>query len=67
MDCNILNGECWLGLLLGRQESQVGDAPVDSLFLLVGGYGLEDVVDDPVDHMLLGDAAIHIGSLYLVV
>lgn len=54
-------------LLLDREESKVADALVDGLLLLVGGDGLEDVVYDPVDHVLLSDATVHIGGLHLVV
>lgn len=51
----------------GSDGTQIGNAFVQRFLLLVGGDRFDDVAHDPVDHVLLGDATVHVLALDLVV
>jgi hypothetical protein len=54
-------------LALGGQGTQIGDTLVQRFLLLIGCDGLQHIVDDPVDHVLLGNATIDVLAFDLVV
>ena len=54
-------------LFSGGKSLQIRDTLVQGVILLLGCDGLPDVVDDPVDHVLLFDPPHHVGDFQLVV